>query len=235
MELTIRSLEDKSSQVRKNCIALLTKLIKTHPYGRMHGGELAITEWSERYEAVEKELAPLDLMSVEEAMALADARELMGEDEDEDEAVKEKEEEEEEEEEDEEEEEADESDEDSLPKLKKVKKEIGVKKGKEKAKPKPRKSDGIDLAAADQSQLLASVDQDTLTRLRLTKKYYEDAIIFIQQLDRASKIVNQLVTSTTKGEVLEAMDFFKVAYEYKLESAEVSSFFSPFISYFFPV
>ncbi|KAK4702260.1 condensin complex subunit 1, partial [Phenoliferia sp. Uapishka_3] len=87
-------------------------------------------------------------------------------------------------------------------------------------KRKPRKSDGIDLAAADQSQALAGVDQDTLTRMRLTKKYYLDAIAFIQQIEEASKVIIELVASTVKSEVLEAMDFFKVAFEYKIEAAE---------------
>lgn len=102
------------------------------------------------------------------------------------------------------------------------------KKKAKKLKPKarPRKSDGIDLAAADQSQLLANVDQDTLTRLRLTKKYYADAISFIGQLDRAMDTVADLLASLVKSEVLAAMEFFKVAYEYKIEAAEVSYHFT---------
>lgn len=217
-DLTIRSLQDKSSQVRKNCIALLTKLILTHPYGRMHGGELSTTAWEARYNALCAQLEPLDLPSAEEAEARANAIEMMRDD-DEDmaatpveaaldvEEVVEKEEAGEEEGEGED----DESGDDDDPKLKKSKV----------AKGKPRKSDGIDLAAADQSQLLASVDSETLTRLRLTKKYYADAIAFIAQLDRAMLLLADLLASKVKSEVLEAMEFFTVAFEYKIEAAEV--------------
>lgn len=209
-DLTIRSLEDKSSQVRKNCIALLTRLILTHPYGRMHGGELSIGEWQGRYDALEKELRPLDLPSAVEAAAMAEAKEMMADVEDEEEAEEEGEEEVKEEEVDEQEGSEDDGEE-RPPKPA----------AKTKGRSKPRKSDGIDLAAADQSQLLASVDQDTLTRLRLTKKYYADAIAFIEQLDRAMETVGDLLASTVKSEVLEAMEFFRVAKDYKIDSAEV--------------
>ncbi|KAI5475738.1 hypothetical protein MNV49_000900 [Pseudohyphozyma bogoriensis] len=223
-ELTIRSLSDKSSQVRKNCISLVTKLILTHPYGRMHGGELGMEEWRVRYDELVKELAPLDLVSVEEAEALARARELMGDEDEEGEGLEKVAEEEEEDvkpvvekegEEKEEEEEEDgagsETDEESRPKLSK----------KDREKKKARRSEGMDLASADRDKILASVDQDTLTRLRLTKKYYADAIVFIEQLDRASEVISDLVASTVKSEVLEAMEFFRVAHQYKLESAEI--------------
>lgn len=213
-DLTIRSLEDKSSQVRKNCIALLTKLILTHPYGRMHGGELSMSEWSARYDGLAKELEVLDLPSAEEAEARAAAEEMMKDDEDD--LVKEEAEMEDGMEEGGEEDQDDDEDTDDLP-TKRLKKPAIVKPNS-----KSRKSDGIDLAAADQSQLLAVVDAETLTRLRLTKKYYADAIAFIQQLDRAMPTIADLIASTVKSEVLEAMDFFKVAFEYRIDSADVS-------------
>lgn len=218
-DLTIRSLEDKSSQVRRNCIALLTKLITTHPYGRMHGGELNLPEWQQRYDDLATELAVLDLPSQIQAEAMAEARELMeGADDDEagEEAVDESPEDAEDEDAEDDDVDGAEDGEERKPKIKKGKKAPAVKP----AKRKPRKSDGIDLAAADQSQMLAAVDHDTLTRLRLTKKYYVDAIAFITQLEEASKVIIQLVASAVKSEVLEAMDFFKVAFEYKIEAAD---------------
>ncbi|CAG8557907.1 14373_t:CDS:10 [Ambispora leptoticha] len=69
-DLVIRSLEDKSSTVRKNAIKLLTKLITTHPYGIMHGGELTINEWEERLHKADEELKavlpPTELQGIEE-------------------------------------------------------------------------------------------------------------------------------------------------------------------------
>lgn len=58
-ELAARSLEDKSSNVRRNAIKLLAKLVSTHPFSVMHGGQLSYTEWNARLEAVDAELNAL--------------------------------------------------------------------------------------------------------------------------------------------------------------------------------
>lgn len=221
-DLTIRSLEDKSSQVRKNCISLLTKLILTHPYG-MHGGELCLSEWQARYKALEDELKVLDLPAVEEAEAIREARELMEDPMEEDEQEEGEDKENEPAEEDDEEEDSDGSDLAATPRKRHPRNSTGGAKARASRGPRPS---ALDLAGADQSQLLAQVDQDTLTRLRLTKKYYADAIAFIEQLNRGMDVVEDLLASTVKGEVLEAMEFFKVASQYKIEAAHVS--FQPF-------
>ncbi|KAI4234918.1 MAG: hypothetical protein LQ349_003488 [Xanthoria aureola] len=58
-QLAARSLDDKSSNVRRNAIKLLGKLVSTHPFSVMHGGQLSYTEWSQRLEAVQVELNAL--------------------------------------------------------------------------------------------------------------------------------------------------------------------------------
>ncbi|KAM0787854.1 hypothetical protein ACM66B_003907 [Microbotryomycetes sp. NB124-2] len=207
-ELTIRSLEDKSSQVRKNCISLLTKLVLTHPFG-MHGGELSLSDWQERLSRVEQGLKGLDLPSVEEAAALEEARELMRDSDDErDEANEDR------EKDDAGEKTVDQTQDDSddEPTPQKISSSLSTKR-------KPRKS-GIEMAAADQSVALNQVDQETLTRLRLTRTYYLDAITFINLLEKAVDVVVDLLASTVKSEVLEAVEFFKVASQYKVEAAE---------------
>lgn len=72
--LAIRSLSDKASPVRKNCIILLVKLIETHPYGTMHGGDLNAEEWQTRFNKFTAELEPL-----EKALKAAADRELLPE------------------------------------------------------------------------------------------------------------------------------------------------------------
>ena len=54
-ELAARSLEDKSSNVRRNAIKLLSKLVATHPFSVMHGGQLSYNEWTERLDGVDSE------------------------------------------------------------------------------------------------------------------------------------------------------------------------------------
>lgn len=58
-ELATQSLEDKSSNVRRNAIKLLGKLIGTHPFAVLHGGQLSHREWSERLDVCETELSNL--------------------------------------------------------------------------------------------------------------------------------------------------------------------------------
>ncbi|KAG8878535.1 Condensin complex subunit [Tulasnella sp. 332] len=56
----IAALQDKSSSVRRYAIALLTRLILTHPFGLLHGGPLNLTEWQGRYDVVKKELDEME-------------------------------------------------------------------------------------------------------------------------------------------------------------------------------
>src|SRR4051794_12984426 len=58
-ELACRSLEDKSSHVRRNAIKLLGALIRTHPFTALHGAQLARKDWQERLDKVDSELNSL--------------------------------------------------------------------------------------------------------------------------------------------------------------------------------
>lgn len=58
-ELACQSLEDKSSNVRRNAIKLLGCLIKTHPFSAVHGAQLNRTEWQSRLAQVEAQLDAL--------------------------------------------------------------------------------------------------------------------------------------------------------------------------------
>ncbi|OWZ79155.1 condensin complex subunit 1 [Cryptococcus neoformans Bt85] len=201
-ELTIRTLEDKTSSARRYAIQLLCKLLETHPFGALHGGTLNLQEWQERYDKVADELKKVDAQELEKAK-----REVGVEDDDEESEDDEKKEDEEgtkvkKEKEDGVEEEDDEVQNESTPKFKKK---------------KPRQSQ-LDLSAIQSEQ--ASIDPNLITKLRLTKKYYGDALRFINQLESAIPTLCQLLVSTTKTEVLESMRFFRVAYEYDIASAE---------------
>lgn len=90
--------------------------------------------------------------------------------------------------------------------------------GVTKLKRKPRVS-AADLAAVRTEQ--SAVDPAVINRLRMTKTYYADALRFINQLETAIPTLCELLVSTTKSEVLESMRFFRTAYEYNVQSAEV--------------
>jgi condensin complex subunit 1 len=58
-ELATRSLEDRSSNVRRNAIKLLGRLVATHPFSVLHGGQLSEKEWVQRLEKVIEEINSL--------------------------------------------------------------------------------------------------------------------------------------------------------------------------------
>lgn len=175
-ELAARSLEDKSSNVRRNAIKLLSKLVATHPFSVMHGGLLSYKEWTDRLDTVDAELNALrppetpgfeggDMTQVDPEL-LDDATQIPDE-------------------------------------------------SPSKA---PRMSDE-EKAAAVQKAAEQAATSELMTRLQLTRKYYNEAIRFIEVLHSGSTIVTQLLSSRNKSEVIEAMDFFVVLDAYKIETA----------------
>jgi condensin complex subunit 1 len=85
-----------------------------------------------------------------------------------------------------------------------------------------RKSE-LDMAAlTDEQAAVAALESNQLLHLRLRKRYYSEALNFIRQVEEATQMIFQLLGSTHKAEVLEAMEFFRVAHEYQFDSAEVS-------------
>lgn len=61
----------------------------------------------------------------------------------------------------------------------------------------------------------------SLQSLLLQKRYYLDAIAFIKQLDEVIPTLCRLLSSNTKTEVFEVMDFFVDAQVYKLQSSQL--------------
>ncbi|KAG5219434.1 Condensin complex [Salix suchowensis] len=82
---------------------------------------------------------------------------------------------------------------------------------KKKGKLAPRKSELDVTAFSNETAALAALDGSDLLRMRLQKKYF---------LEGAMDKVCELLGSTNKSEVLEAMNFSRVAHDYKLPSSE---------------
>ncbi|KAL4254139.1 Condensin complex subunit 1 [Abortiporus biennis] len=94
------------------------------------------------------------------------------------------------------------------------------KKSKKSGKKKSRKSE-LDMEALTNEQVaMAALESDQILHLRLRKKYYAEGLNFIRQIEDGMKIVEQLLASTSKPEVLEAMEFFRIVFEYQFDGAE---------------
>ncbi|KAK5075159.1 condensin complex non-SMC subunit Cnd1 [Lithohypha guttulata] len=174
-ELAVQSLQDKSSNVRRNAIKLIGKLVSTHPFSVMHGGDLSITEWEARLQALEQQISALQPAPEEAATAqtadgeqpvdsglLDDATETTHETEEL-------------------------SEEQRRGILEKAEKDAAT--------------------------------QEVLAKLKLTRKYYMEALKFIEVVHDASDIACQLLSAKNKSEVIEAMDFFVVTDAYRIEIA----------------
>lgn len=219
-DLALRSLEDKSSNVRRNAIRLLTKLITSHPYTALHGGTLMMKEWKMRFEVVDKELnalqpPPGSLESGAEPVVggeavdpalLDDATMSQADDEEEDDDDEDG------EDDDEDEDDEDDEDDERPPKTPKRNTKAGKGKGKGKAPQLPQPTP---------QQVQAVENSEEIQRLQLTRRYYAEAIRFIETVHDASALVCQLLGSKNKSEIIEAMDFFKVADAHKIETAKV--------------
>ncbi|KAK5005396.1 condensin complex non-SMC subunit Cnd1, partial [Cryomyces antarcticus] len=172
-ELAARSLEDKSSNVRRNAIKLLEKLVSTHPFGILHGGQLSFKEWDARLHAVDAELNALKPPPgtpglVEKPEATVDESLL-------DEAT-----------------------------------QLA---GSPQKQPVPMTNE--QKQAAMEAAMAEAATSEAMTKLQLTRRYYVEALRFIEVLHTASPTVSQLLSSKNKSEVIEAMDFFVIIDAYK--------------------
>ncbi|KAL6299950.1 non-SMC mitotic condensation complex subunit 1-domain-containing protein [Sparassis latifolia] len=240
----VDSLEDKAASVRKGAVMLLVKLIVTHPYGLMHGGLLSLQEWEGRYkEATEK------LDEVEGVVGKAverDEGEEEGEEE-EDETEKANDDEDEQSDDDDEsppkersskryrrrQKEKDRSDGMDVDEDEEESQDVKMEEDNEednsrtpKPKPKSKKSkrsrkSELDMAALTNEQVaLAALESNQLLHLRLRKKYYAEGLNFIRQVEEGMENAERLLASTNKLEVLEAIEFFRVTYEYQFDGAQ---------------
>ncbi|KAF2457530.1 condensin [Lineolata rhizophorae] len=173
-ELATRSLEDKSSNVRRNAIKLLGKLVSTHPFSVLHGGLLARKAWNERLEAVDAEMN-----------ALKPPQELQ-------------------------EKTQDTVDEELLDDATQVE-------NKESSEPAPMTEQ--QKAAALEKAATEAATSEMMNKLQLTRRYYLEAVRFIDVIHEASPTVTQLLSSKNKSEVIEAMDFFVMIDAYKIETS----------------
>ena len=73
--------------------------------------------------------------------------------------------------------------------------------------------------AAMQKAAEDAATSEAVGKLQLTRRYYLEALAFIEILHEASAAIIQLLLSKNKSEVIEAMDFFMVADAYRIDTA----------------
>jgi condensin complex subunit 1 len=69
---------------------------------------------------------------------------------------------------------------------------------------------------------LTRLAHDEILQLQLKLKYLKEALKFIHQIELGMEQIEKLLGSTSKAEVLEAMDFYREASLYKIPKTEAS-------------
>lgn len=72
----------------------------------------------------------------------------------------------------------------------------------------------------DQSKSTELADKELVQNITLLQ-YYTAGIVFLKQIEMSVPHLINLLASNTKGEVVEAMHFFVVAYRFEMECAMV--------------
>ncbi|CAI4211686.1 unnamed protein product [Parascedosporium putredinis] len=162
-ELATRSLEDKSSHVRRNAIKLMGNLIKTHPFTHMHGAQLARKDPRGRAAMGDDANTTMDQGLIDEATQIESPQ---------------------------------------------------------KQRQAAPMTDEEKIAAIKKAQEEAATSE-AISKLTLQKRYYGDALRFIDVVHEATTTVCQLLGSRNKSEVIEAIDYFEVGDAYNIEQNKV--------------
>ncbi|KAI8140581.1 armadillo-type protein [Fennellomyces sp. T-0311] len=212
--LSVRHLQDKSSIVRKYAIRVLTKLVVTHPFS-MYGGELDLESWQAKLDKLKEEIegvtteddiplpfAPPAVVGKEqlpESNQVADKEPTA---------------------------EKGQSDEQSDPKengaddsdveMEETSEEATNETAQNEQREEPAQQQGPSPSDASNKAVISA---EKMQQLTLMKTFHADAVKFIQQLHASMPLIFQLLSSKSKPEVLEAMEFLVTAYEYKISTA----------------
>lgn len=82
LKMAIKLLRDKSSNVRRNAVKLISTMVATHPFSAMHSGTLQLSAWTKRMNELKEKVAEIDIPQEMREEALGDVT-MMQEDKDE--------------------------------------------------------------------------------------------------------------------------------------------------------
>lgn len=202
MMLAVRSLEDRSTLVRRNAIKLMSKLILNHQFQGSHGTQLALTFWKQKLKDAEAELMkyiPADVQARPEQQS--DTSDV-------------------------------EDDGDELDKVEQENNLNGQAEATKKDEPTmdidkedvveegDREGEG-DIVTNTSSFNDNLPDATVLARVKLTANYYKDAVDFVEAVQHGTDVISGLLFSKNRNEAIDAMDFLVLADAYGVENSHV--------------
>lgn len=179
--LAVRSLDDKSTLVRRNSIKLMSKLLMTHPFSGVHGTQLSYDFWREKLDEALSNFEQYFTKHSSQRPKDADGMEV-------DEDVRR----------------SEQDEENAQAEIE----GIAVDDAEDNDEEGEKEVD-LDVSFIEEEENIP--DKNILIKARLTLQYYKDAVVFIEALERGTELVSKLLFSKNKNEVLESMDFLVLA------------------------
>lgn len=199
MLLAVRSLDDRSTLVRRNGVKFMAKLVLNHPFATVHGTQLGLEKWMEWSEEANKVLEEY-LPEEQFEQWMAERQEPEEPEEQSDEGSDK-----------ENEPEEPEKDEDAM--------EVDEPEGEEAEADAEEAAEPEGEEAEDAE--VAPIEPEAIIKAKLTAQYYTDAVNFIKVIHKGTETISNLLFSKNRNEVLESMDFLVLADAYGIENASV--------------
>lgn len=197
MILAVRSLDDRSTLVRRNAIKLMSKLLLTQPFAAVHGTQLKLEIWKERFSSALSDFEKL----AEKVPNVIQEHGSDDEDEDEDENLKEN------------DMDIDAENNDVL--------NDSLLNGDHDSDKSDNEDVNLPKAVNDESVPDEELPNSTeIAKAKLTVEYYRNAVNFIKTVEKGTDIVSRLLYSKNRNEVLECMDFLVLAHAYDISNAK---------------
>ncbi|KAI5960913.1 cnd1 [Candida theae] len=192
MQLAVRSLDDRSTLVRRNAIKLIGKLVINHQFQGVHGTQLSLVFWKKGLEEAERELlryVPItsSKKSVDDDDKASSVDEEVGE--------------------------LASDNENGSVAVESVNQEVERSESHSDEEDSDVPENNIDI----NSDL---PDRTVLARIKLKFDFYKDAVDFIKMIHSSVDVVSRLLFSRNRNEAIDAMDFLVLVDAYGIENAQ---------------
>lgn len=204
MLIAVRSLEDRTTLVRRNAIKLMYKLLLSHPFSAIHGSQLVESVWMKRLDDINVELEKLLPDDASKDPRNKETQSTNDEDDPEVDSI---------------------DDEDLLQNLEdgNLDDSDSTKESNQKVANDDHDDDNMDVDSDVESNSefpnMSLEDRAKVIKAKLTQQYYIDALLFIQAAQKGADVASMLLFSKNRNEVLESMDYLVLADAYGVKNA----------------
>lgn len=198
MLIALRSLEDRTTLVRRNSIKLMYKLLLTHPFSATHGSQLVESVWQKRLEEVNKEL---EKYMPANGNAMLDSLKNAAEDDENNDKPDD-----------------DEMEPDDGEAAEEGDEENDSDSAIDESQDKMDVDSEPDAPLPELPNLLLQ-ERTIIIKAKLTQQYYLDALLFIEAAQKGAEVASKLLFSKNRNEVLESMDYLVLADAHGIKNA----------------